>query len=251
MRKAYYLPYTDNAKVAWFMNFSSAFATIAETFDFTKEEVESVKNDFIVCKYMNETCSLFKSELQERTRYKDLLFMGEIGTSLGSFPSLPEMPVAPSPVAAGVFKRTGKLVQRIKSHPKYNVSIGRNLGIIGAEKVIDLDAIKPEIKIKAVTADSISISFIKNRMDGVVVYAGTPMRMPAVAGNILIPDTETEVKMNWVEIAKNNLSPFIDKRPNSSTKPETRYYKMRYFRKDVLVGEDSDIIYVVSIINKV
>jgi hypothetical protein len=250
MRKAYYLPYNDNEKVVWLMNFSTVFATIAETFDFTKEEVASVKNDYIVCKYMNEICNLFKSEFQERTRYRDLLFMGDIGSSFGSFPSLPEMPVVPAPVAAGVFKRTSKLVQRIKSHPKYNVSIGRNLGIIGAEKVIDLDAIKPKIKVKAVTAESISISFIKNRMDGVVVYAGTPMRISALTGNTLAPDTETEIKMNWVEIAKNNISPFIDKRPNSSNKPETRYYKMRYFRKDILVGQDSDIIDVISIINK-
>jgi hypothetical protein len=52
--------------------------------------------------------------------------------------------------------------------------------------------------------------------------------------------------MIWVELAKINHSPFVDTRKNQSAIFETRYYKMRYFKKDVLVGQESDIIRVVS-----
>ena len=250
MRKVYYLPYNDKKRVVWFMNFITVFPSVAVNLGFSLAEVEALKNDYIVCKYMNEILELFKNEMQERTKYKDLLYNGKAGIPMGNLPSMPSLPTTPIPVASGVFKRLNKIVQRIKNHTNYNEAIGKNLGIIGAEKVIDLNTIKPKVRLKASTPDSISLRFFKNRMDGVVIYGGTPIRYIVEAGKNAPSNSETEIEMNWIEIIKLNHSPFIDTRANSSNKPETRYYKIRYFKKDVLVGQDSDIISVISTIPK-
>ena len=246
MTKAYYLPKADKEVVPWMNRFKKEFESIAPSFGFTVAEVTSVSNDNNAVKYMFDELDLFKGELQERTKYKDLLFNGDEKVSLGDFPSLPSIIVAPTVVKAGVFKRIAKVVQRIKTHPLYNEAIGKNLGIIGSEITIDLDTIKPVVSVKSITSESISLDFVKNSMEGVAIYAGTPYHIPTEAGSTPNVDAETEAELDWVEIARINHSPFIDTRFNASNKPETRYYKFRYIKKDILIGMESDIIRVIS-----
>jgi hypothetical protein len=249
MKKAYYLPRADREEAVWLNNFDIVFEPIAPSFGFTPAEITAVHNDCLVVNYVNSTLVLFKSELQERTRYKDLLYDGDAGVNLGDLPTVPTLPVAPAPVPAGVFKRIAKIVQRIKTHPNYNEAIGKNLGIIGHEKTIDLNTIKPVVTVKSITSDSITLDFIKGNMEGVAVFAGTPVYTVPEGGTTPVAGSESEAEMNWAEIARVAHSPFIDTRSNSNNKPETRYYKMRYLKKDVLVGQDSDIIRLISTIS--
>jgi|GEM_PF-429795 len=244
MKKSFYLPNGDREKVAWYKNFKTIFASIAASLGFTPEEVTAIINDYIALEYIIGVLDIFKGEMQERTRYKDLLFDGDATQNLGSFPTIPDLPVAPTAVSAGVFKRVAKTVQRIKTHPNYNEAMGKNLGIIGSEKTIDLDTIKPSVSVKSITSESISLDFVKGSMESVAIFAGTPYHIPAEAGST--PEVDTEAELDWVEIARVNHSPFIDTRYNSTNKPETRYYKMRYVKKDALVGQESDIIRVIS-----
>ena len=246
MTKSNYLPHADKEKVAWLMNFNIIFSGVATLFGFTAAEIAAVNADYLAAQYIINTLDIFKNELHERSMYKDLLFDGEIGMELGEMPTLPTLPVAPDAVPASIFKRIGKIVQRIKNHPKYNEAIGKNLGIIGTEKVVDLNTVKPAVSVKAITVDSISLDFVKGTMEGVVVYAGTPLHIVVEAGSSPAPENDTEAEMSWEEIARINHSPFIDTRSNTTNKPETRYYKMRYIKKDSLVGQESDIIRVIS-----
>lgn len=247
MKKSFYLPNGDKEKLAWFKTFKTIFAEIAAKFGFTPAEVTAISNDYLAIEYLLSIIDVFKTETQERTRYKDLLFDGDATVNLGDYPTLPDLPTAPTVVVtAGVFKRIAKIVQRIKTHPNYNEAIGKNLGIIGHEQSIDIDIVKPVVTVKTVTSDSISLDFVKGTMEGVAVFAGTPYHTPTEAGSTPEAGTETEAEMSWVEIARINHSPFVDTRSNSSNKTETRYYKMRYFKKDILVGQESDIIRVIS-----
>jgi hypothetical protein len=250
MSNTSYLPHADKEKLSWLMNFNTVFAGIAVILGFTAAEIAAINADYMAARYIIDTLEILKGEMLERTRYKDLLFHGEPGVPMGEMPVIADMPVAPSPVLAGIFKRVAKVVQRIKNHPNYNEAMGRNLGIIGAEKVVDLNTVKPLISVKAIADDSITLDFVKGSLDGVYVYAGTPVH--------IVPEGETtpeggnsmEAEMSWEEIAKINHGPFVDRRRNQSGNFETRYYKMRYFKKDTLVGFDSDIIRVISPISK-
>jgi hypothetical protein len=246
MAKSFYLPSNDNNKRAWLNNFSTQLSSLGAGLGVTATEITEVQKDVLAVNYVLENLEIFKTESQERTRYKDLLFEGEIGSPLGDLPGLPTLPVAPSSVPAGVFKRISKLVQRIKNHANYNEALGKNLGIIGAEKVIDYDNLKVNVSLKYSNSDGVALDFVKGKMDGVVIYSGTIVQETAPEG--VTPGTELEPPvMIWTELSRATISPFIDTRLNAGNLPETRNYKMRYMKKDQPVGKDSDTITVIAV----
>ena len=116
--------------------------------------------------------------------------------------------------------------------------------------MIDLNTLKPIVSVKAITSKSITLEFLKAGLEGVIIYAGTPFHVPAQEGGTTPSGETTEAEVDWVELARMNHSPFIDTRENSSNKPETRYYKFQYLKKDKAVGMESDIIRIVSPIFK-
>ncbi|MFH0894805.1 MAG: hypothetical protein V2A54_10260 [Bacteroidota bacterium] len=241
MTKGFYMPKGDKEKELWLMNFATQFSAVATNLGFTAADVTSVNNDYAAYKFMVDIVEIFKTETQERTRYKDLLADGTIGSPLGNIPTLPTLPAAPVTVGAGVFKRIAMIVQRIKNHPNYNEATGRNLGIIGAEKVVNLDAVKPKINRTIVESDQIVIEWTKGLMDGVVVFSANLKQLESTE-----TPTDLDSVTEWVEIGRVTHSPFVDLRLNKEKKPETRLYKLRYFKNDVQVGKESDIIRVLA-----
>ncbi len=244
MTKGFYLPKGDKERRAWLNNFDTQLASIGALLGILPAEITAVHNDTLAVNYMLDNVETFKAEAQERTRYKDLLLDGEIGVPLGALPGLPLFPAAPTAVAAGVFKRIAHLVQRLKNHPNYNEALGKNLGIIGAEKQINLDTAKVQVSLRRSDGNGVALDFVKGLFDGVVVSAGsypskviTPSDTPAV---------EEEPVMVWTEIGRSASSPFIDARPNKTNKPETRYYRISYLKKQVIVGLPSDSITVIA-----
>lgn len=240
MKKQPFLPAGDLDREKWLLNFDTEFAGMAINLGFTAAEATAVHNDYLSFSYVLGANAVLKHELQERNKFKDLLADGNIGSAMNAFPAMPTLAAAPTAVpVAGIFKRMSKVVQRIKNHPNYNEAIGKNLGIIGAEHVVDFGNIKAEGQVKSVNADRIALSFTKGQTDGVVVYDGVPSQAVADAA-LRTPD------FNWVEIGRAKISPFVDTRPNKTHSPETRYYKMRHIKNDQFVGNDSDIIRVVA-----
>jgi hypothetical protein len=245
MRKKPYLPKGDNEKRAWLINFSTQLAVHGSGLGITDTEITATRADARAVNYILDILDLFKKETQERTSYKDLLFEGKIGTPLGDMPGLPVITETPAAVPAGVFKRIAKIVQRIKNHPDYNEAIGKNLGIIGAEREIDYENLKVKITLRRNDSLGVVIDFVKGQIDGVVIYGGTFVG-PVSAGS---PATSNESSlMIWKEIGRATTSPYIDTRQNATNQPENRAYKMRYLIKDMAVGKDSDIISVIAMI---
>jgi hypothetical protein len=250
MSKSKYMPRPYKDRVVWFMNFNAVFATVATTLGFTAAEIAAVNADYLAAKYIMDMLEMFKAEMLERTSFKDILFDGDPGVVLTEMPVGPVLPVAPEVVQPGIFSRVSKVVQRIKNHPGYNNSIGRNLGIIGPEKNVDLLTIKPVIGLKAVTSNSVIIDFNKGEMEGVVVFSGSPVVVAPEENTNQTPGNESEAEINWTEIARVIHAPFVDNRVNTLNKPETRYYKMQYLKHDKVVGQESDIIRVISTVGK-
>lgn len=240
-----YMPVAEKEKVEWHSTFITGFSQIAASLGFTTAEITAANNDYLACKYMLDTVGLFDVELSKRVAYKALLFDGDIGTTLGAFPTIPTLPATPATVvAAGVYKRLGKTVQRIKNHPNYNETIGRSLGIIAPKKIIDLNKLKPQPVVKAITAEHIKIGFPKADMDGVYVFGAVAIPASTTEQSDAAKDLDNLV--TWAELGKCNTSPFIDTRVNSSLQPETRQYKMIYFKKDKPVGLESDVLRVIA-----
>lgn len=145
-KKIFYLPRGDREKLTWFKNFSQKFTGYAASLGFTPAEAVAVADDLNMFEYTFMQLANAKARLKGLTAYKDAL-IDSIGGPI-SYPTAPVIPAPPANVPRGIFRRVRKTVQRIKGHPNYNTAMGKDLGIIGAEIVVDYNALKPKLKTK-------------------------------------------------------------------------------------------------------
>ncbi|WP_028980959.1 hypothetical protein [Sporocytophaga myxococcoides] len=222
-----YLPRTDNEKAIWLKNFTLKLAVHGENVGILPDEILGTSNDAASFIYSIQAVENLKSSLAQNVAFKKLLGTGD-GTAPLAYPQItPVITKPPIPVKPGIFKRLAKLVQRIKFHPNYNESIGRDLGIIAPKTTNNkmslkpklsggLDAGRPLIKWKKGHADSIDIYVDRNDGKGFIFLA-----------NDYTPD-------------------YIDTNPIPEEKGTVVWaYKAIYRIKDEQVGEFSDIIEIV------
>lgn len=171
---SHYMPNGERGKEGWLSNFSNRLQTIGASLGLTAAEISSINNDYLAYKFMLDVEDLIKSELHERTSYKELLFNGKIGTPINNYPGLPTLPVAPAQVTAGIIQRVEMLVQKIKNSTSYNDTFGQSLRIIVAGSITDKILLKPEIKLFENNSVHILLKWIKGEMDGVIVFVNVP-----------------------------------------------------------------------------
>lgn len=222
MAVSYYLPSADKDRIVWGKNYNSKFPGYAALLGFTAAETTAVQNDIAMFIYSMDILEIFKTEMQERTQYKDTLRDGPIGKPLGAFPSMPALPVAPVAVPAGVFPRIMAIVKRAKAHSNYNEAIGKDLGIIGAEQSSVMDDLKPVLTVTK-TGGNVIVKYKKGKADGLQLYS---RRGTETEFTLLAVVTKTEYK---------------DTRPNLvPSQAETRQYQAWYFKNDESIGQISD-----------
>lgn len=222
MAKSYYLPNADKDKAAWLKNFSSKFGTYATNLGFVPEDIVSVANDSVAFSYALDVIETFKTETQERTKYKDILRDGPIGSPLGAAPAFPPLPPPAPTVASGIFPRTAAIVKRMKAHPNYTDAIGRDCGIIGAESQNNEAEMKPDL-IVSKEGGNVIVKYTKGEAEGI--------RLLCKRGN------ETE----YTFLAVVTKTSFKDTRPNqNANQPETRHYCAWFLVEDQAIGQCSD-----------
>ena len=234
MRKKSFLPASYKHFVIWLQNFARKLIDHAATLDVDTATTDQVTNDTYLCSYALQLIEIFKQELSERVKFRKLLYKGSENLNL-DYPVMPVIPVLPGPPVpkAGVVNRVATIAKTIKLHPNYTEAIGEDLGIIGAEVVVDFRKKKPIITNVISESNMIIIDWTKARMQGVIIYSNA--EITGDADNI-----------KWVEISRDLKSPYEDTRKNKGNDPETRYYKLRYMHDDKPVGKDSRILKVVA-----
>jgi hypothetical protein len=246
----HYMPKGERDREGWLSNFSSELQVYGAGLGISPATITSVENDYLAYKFMLDTEDLFKAKMHERTKYKDTLFNGALGTAIAAYPASPVLPASPVQVAAGIIHRVEALVQVIKGSPGYSEAIGQALKIIAPGKTpgdltpLEKTELKPVGKIVENSAVEIKIKWAKGDADGVIVYVNAAVTAAPVAGS----KVDAEAAISWVEYGRYNYSPFVDTRKNAGAQPETRMYKLQYFEKDKPVGLQSDIIKVVAAI---
>ena len=143
MAKSFYIPNGDAARAEWLNNFSAKLSQHANNIGVMQKEVNEFKEDSTAFRYALDTMRLYRNEAKEWTAYKNKLSEGINDGKKVSLPSVTPLPKAPAGVNPGIFKRVRLLAQRIKAHPGYSKEVGEDLGIIGAEKILDLENAKP------------------------------------------------------------------------------------------------------------
>jgi hypothetical protein len=164
-----FIPSADKDKAVWLKNFANKIGVYQPTLGLTAAEVASVQSDSAIFTYTIDMVEVYKNESQKRVSFKNILGHGEIGTPLPVFPANPTLTVPPALVAAGIFKRLAKLVQKIKNSASYNDSIGQDLGIIAPEGSIDTLAMKPDLK-GALDAGRPLIKWKKKNASSIDIY---------------------------------------------------------------------------------
>ncbi len=229
MRKKYYLPRQYKARLLWLQLFARKVEEYASMFDIDAATVEQTNNDALIAAYIVEVIEIFKHELAERVSFKDSFYDGK-GKNPIIIPAMPTVPTLPAGIIVipGAFKRATKLVQQIKVHANYNEALGKDMAIIGAEKVVNWSTAKPSLKLK-LQGRSIVIMYNKGVTEGIRIFSRR--------GN------ETK----WELLASDSESPYFDNRPNLvDGQAETREYKAYYIMHDELAGQES-AVYSISV----
>jgi len=142
-----YLPRTEKQRVVWLQNFYKKLGNYELTLNFTADEVIGVGKDAVMYSYIINQSENSKTDAKKLTDFKNALSSGSMGSELGVTPTV-TVTVPPDPVPAGIFTRLSGMVQRIKSHPKYTLAMGNDLGIIGSDHTIDPASIKPTLNLR-------------------------------------------------------------------------------------------------------
>ncbi|MGE0636577.1 MAG: hypothetical protein AB7G44_11125 [Bacteroidia bacterium] len=169
MKKKYYLPTTEPARVIWLNNFAARLGGYAATLGISATEIGQVQADALMYAYIINEVSNRKSDSKNVVEFKDILSFAPIGSPIGPVP-VPEILPAPASVPAGIFTRTGLLIQTIKSKQAYTTDIGDDLRIIGEEMSEDTSILQPILKVKLATGGHPKITFKKKGMDWLNLY---------------------------------------------------------------------------------
>lgn len=227
-----FLPHNDEALLPWFTNFQTKLPTHAANVGLTAGDVASSGRDLQTLRFALELVRIFRAETQERTTFKNTLRDGPKGINAPPIPTVPVVAPPTEIASPGIVPRLRALVQRIKTHPGYNASVGQDLGVVAPQSGLgasERDAAKPTAKGGALPGGAVEIRWRKRGFTGVIV------------------ETQRGDEAVWSRLGIDLYSPFRDDRALVQTGiPEIRRYRLRYLVADMPVGLFSDTLVVTA-----
>jgi len=227
MSYQYFIPRAEGARNSWLINFNAKLIHHADTFSISDETLEMVLNFKNTYSYSLALTAASYTFDRACVSYKDQLDEGELNNLPVEIPEFTIPLNRPSvAVTPGIFKILGHLIQTIKAHPAYTTDIGKDLGVIGADKqpTGGIDALKVELKVRIVAGKAV-VSYKRSILDGIVL------------------ECKRSEEERFTILNRFNKLTYTDKRDNLElTKPEIRQYRASGIIKDEIVGILSDIV---------
>ena len=116
------------------------------------------------------------------------------------------------------------IFEEIEAASNFDEADAQLLGFRKAKELIDYDQVIPEVTKVTNLPDKVIIDWIKGFLNGVIIECSYD-------------------NVAWAEIGKDMKSPFEDTRKNKTAHtPETRYYRLRYFKNDKPVGIYCEVV---------
>ncbi len=169
MAKNYFLPSDDSGKADLLEHFAAKLPQYAALLEISAADVAAAQADAANFRYDLQAQQRSQAYAQQWTAHKNLLRDG--GADSASPPPALVLPTpAPAPVAPGIIPRFTATATRIKNHKKYTPAIGLDLGIVGAEQVVDSSAWKPVLGIKT-EAGRPTVAWTKGGADALEIWA--------------------------------------------------------------------------------
>jgi len=168
MSKSYYLPSDDNGKAAWLNNLAGKLPTYQAALGLLQADVTGAAADAAFFAYALNAQTQVAAYSQQWTAYKNAARNGS-DPALGLAPVAPVFAAPPAAVAPGIIGRATALVARIKVAPGYTDSIGQALQLIGADRIVDVNTLKPVLDVE-LDAGQVNLSWLKQGMDGLELW---------------------------------------------------------------------------------
>jgi hypothetical protein len=166
MSKAYFLPASEPGKRAWLNNFAGKMPKDGPTVGVTAAEITQLAADALFFNYVCDTHNQHTQTTRDWTAYKHQAAHGD---NLGDIPVTPDPGTPPPVVPPDIFGRACKLAVRIKKSPNYTDNIGQDLGIIGAEVIVDPTTYQPILTL-SLNAGHPHIGWPKQGMDSLELW---------------------------------------------------------------------------------
>ena len=224
-----YIPDSDAKLAEWYNNFAAKLDGYKTPLAIIPTEMDSVRADATFVSAIIANVVSAKSEATERVKYKDDMLGKPLGTPAPAVPQPPPLITPAVVVAPGIVARTRALVARIKAHPQYSDSMGRDLRI-AATTPVPPAIVKPKLTAQTVVGSSVVVlRFVKSGYAGVFL------------------ETQRGTETSWTPLATALASPFGDDRSLLiAGVPENRRYRARFRKGNAAVGEFSDTVNVVA-----
>ncbi|QQS27768.1 MAG: hypothetical protein IPM47_12860 [Sphingobacteriales bacterium] len=212
MAQDYWLPRDYMGQKTWIDNFSVKIGGYETTLSLTPEiltYIADVKaySDFLFLKEVG-----LRADVKELISHRRIFLNGKPGEVINAFPTITLRGTPPTSINEPVFRALTRLVRTIKSHANYSVDIGRDLRIIGAERPLPGEDVKPVLRAKFVGGKLIiywkkgkmtSIDFYVDRNDGNgLVFLGNNVKPHFTLTNPIAPGEEPKT---WKIVAQYRL----------------------------------------------
>jgi hypothetical protein len=184
MAKTSFMPKDESGRRVWLGNFSAKLPTDGPTVGVTADEITQTAADYLYFGYVCDARNQHTKTTHDWTAYKTALSKG---TALGDMPTTPALGAPPPAVPPGIFTRASALAARIKKHPAYTEAIGQDLGIIGAEQVIDYNSLKPVLDV-TIQAGHPNVGWTKQGTDGLELWVDRGTGTFAFLAFATVPD---------------------------------------------------------------
>jgi hypothetical protein len=221
-----YFPDDIQSICEWLENWKIEFAAVASGLGFSAPEVTAVVNDANWALYSCRSASDADSFASAWVEFRERLLYGDPNNPVGSTPgtTTPTAPATPPPLL-GVVTRIRSTVKRIKGSPSYTPAMGEALRIQQSSAPVDVDAAKPNLRVKPLP------------------MFGADLRWPRRSFSGVILESLRDGENGWTNLGVKTGSVFVDNRPPLvPNKPEVRQYRTIYVKNDVPVGQWSDVV---------
>ena len=227
MNTEYYLPDGDLDREVWYHTFYTGVTGLPAAWGITKDQLTSIMNDRDAFRYSLVFLNAVAAFSANCTASKNILKSGPLSSTPQAFPVF--VPPSGMPTVAvhpGIFIRVTQFVGQLKKNDLYNDAIGKILGVIGPEIVVDYTSLRPEL-VLSIDGGFIHIKYVRNHSDGIYLYC---MRGTETTFTLLATITKT----TYNDVRPNQVEGVVEK----------RQCKAFFMEGDVAVGIESAVSFI-------
>lgn len=213
-------------QILWLNNFRNKLPNYGTVLGYTTDEVTAIQGDCDRLAWLMDTLQGAAQSFSHAVTAHIKLLKTGTGSVIVAPPAftIPSSPAPPANVLPGALKRLMKVISNLKTRTGYTITMGEDLGIVGAEEPApNPETTKPEIKAVLAAGGKVEIQWKKGVFTGV--------RIEVDRGN-----------GQWVFLAVDTEPHYIDTASPAAGTAAVWKYRAIYLEGDANFGQWSDTV---------